>query len=202
MPNFLKHVGQVNATGKKCVVVFRSIPGDVKNCLVVETESLSSVYHDTLIEAVESPSGQAESDFYNFASRSVFHDGVNMLQGMHIKGWLRKFPTEEVTMMPTPDIRIGLAELNAQLDGMTDAGKTTSGAINTPEETNAPGTLSDKQIAAQMRSQASFFRNESERLLREANALDPVDNVVSIVPEQETAPADAPRVKRAYNRKK
>lgn len=202
MPNFLKHVGQVNATGKKCVVVFRSIPGDVKNCLVIETESLSSVYHDTLIEAVESASGQAEADFYNFASRSVFHDGVNMLQGMHIKGWLRKFPTEDVTMMPTPDIRIGLAELNAQLDNMNSAGKTTSSAVNTPEETTAPGTLSDKQIATQMRSQASFFRTESERLLREANTLDPVDNIVSIVPEPETVLADAPRVKRAYNRKK
>lgn len=202
MPNFLKHVGQVNATGKKCVVVFRSIPGDVKNCLVIETESLSSVYHDTLIEAVESASGQAEADFYNFASRSVFHDGVNMLQGMHIKGWLRKFPAEDVTMMPTPDIRIGLAELNAQLDNMNSAGKTTSSAVNTPEETAAQGTLSDKQIATQMRSQASFFRTESERLLREANTLDPVDNIVSIVPEPETVLADAPRVKRAYNRKK
>ena len=199
MPAFLKHVGQVTSTGKKCVVVFRKLPGDDHSCLVVETESLSQLYHDTLIEAVESPGGQAEMDFFNFAQRSVFHDGVNMLEGLHKNGWLKKIATEFVTMMPTPDVRINLAELNKQLDTLDPAGKTTSGSISEPvqqEQTNAPGTLSDQQIANQMRSQATFFKKEAERLYAEAEALDP----------QTTAPVaevkEMPRQKRAYNRKK
>lgn len=200
MPNFIKHVGQVNATGKKCVIVFRSLPSDSNNCLVVETESLPSLYHDTLIEAVESPSAQAETDFYSYAGRSVFHDGINMLQGLHQHGWLRKFPTEEITVKPTPDIGISLVDLNRQLSSLDNASKTTSGSINEPqpvvEETNAPGTLSDSQIANQMRSQAAFFKKEAERLYAEADALDP----------QTTAPVaevtEMPRQKRAYNRKK
>ena len=159
MPTFIKHTGQVNSNGRKCVVVFRKLPGDNSNCLVVETEGLPQLYHDTLIEAVESPAGQAEADFFNFAQRSVFHDGVNMLQGMHQNGWLRKLPTIDVTMMPTPEIKINLSELNTQLDNLDPAGKTTSGSISSPEEpANAPGTLSDQQIANQMRSQAAFFR--------------------------------------------
>lgn len=199
MPAFLKHVGQVTSTGKKCVVVFRTLPGDSNSCLVVETESLPQLYHDTLIEAVESPGGQAEMDFFNYAQRSVFHDGVNMLEGLHKNGWLKKTTTEFVTMMPTPDVRINLAELNRQLGALDPAGKTTSGSINEPvvqEQTNAPGTLSDQQIANQMRSQASFFKKEAERLYAEAEALDP----------QTTAPVaevkEMPRQKRAYNRKK
>ena len=199
MPNFIKHVGQVNATGKKCVIVFRSLPNDSNNCLVVETESLPSLYHDTLIEAVESPSAQAEKDFYNYAGRSVFHDGVNMLQGLHQNGWMRKFATEEITVKPTPDMGISLLDLNRQLSALDPESKTTSGAINTPtpeEPSNAPGTLSDKQIAAQMRSQATFFRNEADRLLKEANDLDP--NVGQKIAEV----TEMPRQKRAYNRKK
>jgi hypothetical protein len=47
-----------------------------------------------------------------------------------------------------------------------------------------------------MRSQAAFFKKEAERLYAEADALDP----------QTTAPiaivTEAPRQKRAYNRKK
>lgn len=198
MPTFIKHTGQVNSTGKKCVVVFRKLPGDGSSCLVVETESLPQLYHDTLIEAVESPAGQAEADFFNFAQRSVFHDGVNMLQGLHQNGWLRKLPTQEVTMMPTPEIKINLAELNTQLDNLDPAGKTTSGSISTPEEpANAPGTLSDTQIANQMRSQAAFFKKEAERLYAEAEALDPQTTVAPTAEVKEM-----PRQKRAYNRKK
>jgi len=203
MPTFIKHTGQVNSNGRKCVVVFRKLPGDNDHCLVVETEALSQLYHDTLIEAVESPAGQAEADFFNFAQRSVFHDGVNMLQGLHQNGWLRKLPTVDVTMMPTPDIKINLSELNTQLDSLENVGKTTSSSINEPasvqntEPANAPGTLSDQQIANQMRSQASFFKREAERLYAEAETLDPQTTAAT----KQTA-TEAPRQKRAYNRKK
>lgn len=166
MPTFTKHVGQVTETGRKCVVVFRSVPGDDNSCLVVETEGLPELYHDTLIEAVESDSAQAEKDFYSFASRSVFHDGTNMLQGMHTNGWLKKLPSSNVVMMPTPDIKINLFDLNQQLD-----------KVNTQEDGDSKGVLSDKQIAGQMRSQAEFFRRESERLMKEAEELDPLPKV-------------------------
>lgn len=160
MPTFIKHVGQVSETGKKCVVVFRRLPDE--HCLVVETEKLPELYHDSLITAVESPSAQAETDFYNFAARSVFHDGQNMLQGLHKNGWLKKFPTSDVLMMPTPEVKIKLSDLNAQLE-----------AVGGEPDESSKGVLSDRQIAAQLRSQANFFRKEAERLLQEAENLDP-----------------------------
>ncbi len=177
MPQFIKHVGQIDSTGKKCVVVFREIPGDTNSCLVVETEKLPQLYHDDLINAVEGDSAQEDMDFFKYAARSTFHDGRNMLEAMHVSGWLRKISTTEVTMLPTREIKIRLDDLNKQLGQLNSEGRTTSGDISgntqVEEPANAPGTLSDQQIANQMRSQAAYFRKEAERLLAEAAALDP-----------------------------
>jgi len=193
MPTFLKHVGQVASTGKKCVVVFRTIPGEETSCLVVETEVLGTNYHDNLLEAIESLGGQEDIDFYKYAQRNTFFDGRNMLEAMHVSGWLKKFPTSEIIMMPTPEIKIGLSELNAQLN-QNDPGRTTSSDISQSESKPA-GVLDDKDIANQMRSQATFFRSEAERLLKEASALDPQTVTASPV-------AEAPKPKRAYTKKK
>ncbi len=177
MPQFLKHVGQIDSTGKKCVVVFREIPGEESSCLVVETESLPQLYHDDLINAVESDSAQEDMDFYKYASRTVLHDGRNMLEAFHLSGWLKKLPNNQVTMLPTREVSIRLNELNSQINQLNNAGKTTSGDVNgnvpVVEETKPAGVLDDKQIADQMRSQAAYFRKEAERLLAEADALDP-----------------------------
>ena len=200
MPAFLKHVGQVSSTGKKCVVVFRSIPGEDSSCLVVETEGLATNYHDNLVEAVESPSGQEDVDFYKYAQRIKFFDGRNMLEAMHQSGWLRKYSTNEIIMMPTQELKIGLNELNVQLNQNT-AGRTSSGDIGQSESKPA-GVLDDKDIANQMRSQAAFFRSEAERLLKEASSLDPIVGNTSSEAVTASVVPEAPKPKRAYNRKK
>jgi hypothetical protein len=199
MPTFLKHVAQVASTGKKCVVVFRTIPGEETSCLVVETEGLATNYHDNLVEAVESPSGQEDIDFYKYAQRSTFFDGRNMLEAMHQSGWLKKYSTNDVIMMPTPEIKIGLNELNAQLN-QNNAGRTTSGDIGQSESKPA-GVLDDSQIANQMRSQAAFFKQEAERLYKEAEAMDP-QTTAPLTATPASNVAEAPKPKRAYNKKK
>jgi hypothetical protein len=187
MPKFIKHVGQVSDSGKKCVVIFRSIPGEENSCLVIETEGLSSQYHDNLLEAVESTSGQEDVDFFKYAQRSTFFDGRNMLEAMHLSGWLKKYPTSNVIMTPTREISIGLNELNVQLGQNDDTGRTTSSSINASEGKPA-GVLDDKDLANQMRSQAAFFKGEADRLLREAEALHPstltTSNITPAEPEK------------------
>jgi hypothetical protein len=185
-------------------VVFREIPGDEHSCLVVETEQLNPTYHDSLMEAVESITGQEDMDFYKYANRSVFPDGRNMLEALHLSGWLRKVATSEITMLPTPEMKIKLNELNNQLSQLNDAGKTTSSSVSQSSEepaqaSNPPGTLSDSQIANQMRSQAAFFKKEAERLYAEADTLDP--QTTGPVTESVT-PLPEVRVKRKYTKKK
>ena len=59
----LKHVGRVIATGKKCIVAYRTLPGDAYNCLIVPTENLPDSYHDAIINLVESNGGQEAYEF-------------------------------------------------------------------------------------------------------------------------------------------
>jgi hypothetical protein len=201
MPEFIKHVGQVNSTGKKCVVVFREIPGAADSCLVVETETLPQLYHDDVISAVESAAAQEDMDFFKYATRSTLHDGRNMLEAMHLSGWMKKLPTSEVTMLPTREIKISLHDLNKQLSSLNKDGRTTSGDISADEEPSTPaGVLDDAKIANQMRSQAAYFHKEAQRLLAEAEALDP-KTTAPVVTETVTANPEV-RVKRKYTKKK
>jgi len=200
MPTFLKHVGQVTSTNKKCVVVFRAIPDDPSSCLVVETESLDDLYHTDLQSAVESTGAQETVDFYTYAQRTMFHDGRNMLSALHQSGRLRKILTNNVTMMPSIGVSIQLDELNKQLGQLnqaSDAGKTSSGDISQSsqavQELKPVGVLDNADIAAQMRSQADFFKKEADRLLKEADELSPSEKVLV---------AEAPSAKRKYTKKK
>jgi hypothetical protein len=191
---FIKHIGQTVDTNKKCIVVFRSIPGDEGNCLVVETEALPANYHDKLIEAVESPTAQSEMDFYNFAQREVFHDGNNMLQALHNFGWLKKKQVDQIEMMPAPGVAINLRELNNQLAGIKEQA--------TAKEEKTAGVLSDKDIANQMRNQAIYYKKEAERLYAEAEALDPQTTESIPTVQVQTATVNAGEVKRGRGRPK
>jgi hypothetical protein len=179
-------------------VVFREVPGDTSSCLIVETESLPQQYHDDLMTAVESESAQSDLDFYKYASRSSFHDGRNMLEALHLSGWLKKSSSGDITMLPTRDISIKLNELNSQISDLDNTGRTTSGDISGQAEvaeTKSPGVLDDSQLANQMRSQAAYFQKEAQRLLAEAEALDPAKAVTAV-----SSPDVKP--KRKYTKKK
>lgn len=111
MENF-KHIGRIVSTGRKCLVVFRTIPNDAFSCLVVQTESLTPDYHDQLIKLVESPAAQNSNEFSEVLARALFSDGSTMLPVLHVKGLLAKVPTDQVEMLPNPQTSILLSELN------------------------------------------------------------------------------------------
>lgn len=108
----LKHVGRIRATGKKCLVAFRTLPGDAYSCLIVPTENLEDEKHDALIQLVESTSGQTVNEFAEALSRAKFPDGSTMLPNLHATRRLLKVPTDQVEMTPNFQVSISLAELN------------------------------------------------------------------------------------------
>lgn len=196
MAQFIKHVG-VNGQGKKCVVVFREVPGDSEFALVVPTEALPTLYHDDLIAAIENVNCQKDLDPSDFLFRQSFHDGTNMLNTMHQKGWLVKVPTKSIAMTPKPGVEINLVELNKQLKQIQNEqaaqGSTRSSDVaNNAPANNPPGVISDEQLATRYRRQAAQFKAEAERLLKEAEELDPkgaavvapVSPSLSVVPQE------------------
>ena len=108
----LKHVGRVIATGKKCIVAYRTLPGDAYYCLIVPTENLPDSYHDSLINLVESNAGQEAHEFAEALARRTFSDGSVMLAALHAAGRLIKAPTSAIEMMPATGVSIVLSELN------------------------------------------------------------------------------------------
>mgnify|MGYP000592642687 CR=1 FL=1 len=196
----LKHIGQVTNTGIKCVVVFREIydeRGNVQDkdhCLVVETDRLPDYAHDDVVRVVESAAGQEASEFFEIANRSYFSDGAPMLQEMHKRGWIKKYPTTNITLTPNRSTGVSLSEVNEvirkQRTGMSeqdirntmvndtdqpprtqttlDPTQTIDQAVNTGEQ-----ALDDSAIAQGLLSQAETFLAEAERLQAEAYEMDP-----------------------------
>jgi hypothetical protein len=108
----LKHIGRVKSTNKKVLVAYRTIPGDAHYCLVVPTENMPDIYHDAIINLVESSAGQDAYEFAEVLDRTQFPDGSRMLPSLHATGRLIKVPTSSVEMTPTTGYSILLSELN------------------------------------------------------------------------------------------
>jgi len=108
----LKHVGRVKATNKKCVIAYRTLPGDAYSCLIIPTENMPDIYHDAIINLVESTAGQESNEFAEALDRTQFPDGSRMLPWLHVNNRLIKAPTASVEMTPAPGVGVLLSELN------------------------------------------------------------------------------------------
>ena len=115
-----KHAGQLLNTGVRVAVVFRKLPNDENNCLIVETERLPDSYHDYLIQCLNSKESVETNDFYEVLNRRTFPDGLNCLTALHQRGYLRKEPVTNITMLPLPGQAVPLALINATIDKKVD----------------------------------------------------------------------------------
>jgi hypothetical protein len=192
MARNIKHVGQLTNTGRRCVVVFREIPNEPDNCLIVDTDALQDWMHDDVINSVESQGAQQSANFYEYAQRAVFTDGSNMLQAMHARKLLVKVPTSLVKMTPNNTDSIMLDELNRlvrEQNGdkpaiqpvkdpnlLNVAGKDVTEAVSDyvdPKSTTADATPTDADLAKSFLSQAETFEAEAQNLREQAYEMDP-----------------------------
>jgi hypothetical protein len=206
----IKHVGRVRGSGRKCLVVFRTLPNDAFNCLVVLTEHLHPTYHDALINLVESNAGQTSFEFADVLARSVFSDGTQMLQSLHLQGMLTKLPTDQIEMVPNSSTSIVLSELNqliaesrgcsvqdlaiqdtkkaevteiAQVKDITPKQEIVEDAVTV----NTEQPLSDEDLAKKYRSDADRLAKEAAALRRMAEELVPAKKKSSKSSEASTA---------------
>ena len=190
MSTNIKHVGVLSNTGKKVVVVFRELPDDPSNCLVVDVDALPDWMHDDIINAVEEPGAQNTANFYEYAERKYMADGTNMLQTLHSTGRLNKQPTDNVKMTPNNSDSVGLTELNnlvrennanapvvSEPLGDSPARKDTT--IRNVVEDIAQGPagtnegLDDTAIAKSLLAQAKGFEVEAKNLKAQAYEMVP-----------------------------
>jgi hypothetical protein len=184
----IKHVGRVRSNGKKCLVVFRTLPGDAYSCLITPTENLPDSYHDALINLVESTGGQNANEFGEVLARSLFPDGSIMLSALHTQQRLIKVSTDQIDMIPNSTTRVQLSELNqiiAEQQGVSvDALAIRSSIAEAPRaETKiedvatvqaVPKTTvaeTDPTTFDSPEAEAKFYRSQADKLANEAAAM-------------------------------
>lgn len=229
--SFLRHVGKQG--DRKVAVIFREVPGESHMCLVTYTETLNQHIHDPLIRTIESDIGQNSENLADALNRSYTQDGKPILQTLHVEGLLKKIRTEQVVMTPAPNTKIKLDELNKILDEMKlgeDAVKRlsemdASRGLQDPADVarrmrgdkvppaNLMGSsdaLGDTALAQQrlqqaqrMAAEARGLLAESDRLMAEAQQMDPSLAPAPVKAKAKTtkataeAPAKAPRKTKA-----
>lgn len=182
----MKHVGKMKNNSARVVTVFRTLPGDHTNCLVVGTQGLTDSYHDSLMSLIESETGQQANELADILAVRKFPDGSNMLNYLHVNGLLRKVSTTMVLMTPSTQVQIPLDELNeliATQKGTTvdklsvNDGKSISKNESKKAEIIDSSIITDSLpinlTPAEMRSRADALYKEAAKLRKEADDIDP-----------------------------
>jgi|694.fasta_scaffold10578_15 hypothetical protein len=192
MATNLKHVGRIKSTGRRCMVVFRTLPNDAFNCLIIQSESLEPDYHDQLISLVESPAAQNANEFSEVLARSMFSDGSTMLPSLHVKGLLTKVATDQVELVPNMQTTILLSDLNqaiAEQQGVSvqdlamrgspkeaaevqEIAKVQKVPPTTPEldegRTTSSSVNQQDQTFETPESEAKYYRSQADKLAKQA----------------------------------
>ena len=189
----LKHIGKMNNTGAKVLVVFRTLPGESNKALVLPVTQLPDMYHDAIMTLVETDQSQDSFEFGEIMFMRHFPDGRPMLQSMQQDGRLIKVETKDVVMTPTFNDAIILSELNVliaeQKNCAVDDLCTFVNGGNARNQTKKPDQvvveekkieasvpvepLTDTDIARSYRSQADAMYKEAAKLRKQADDLDP-----------------------------
>jgi hypothetical protein len=185
--NKMKHVGKMKNNDAPVVIVFRTIPGDPHNCLVVGTQGLGPTHHDALMTEIQTPESQGAFELATILATRRFPDNSEMLAWLHFNKKLRKIATKDVIVTPTPSQSISLDELNKliaeqkgiSLEELAGGKKTDITEIAQITETpvaNIAGeveVLDDTKLAKSLRSQADALFKEAQTLRKQADDLDP-----------------------------
>jgi hypothetical protein len=189
----LKHIGKMKNTGEKVLDIFRTLPGESNMALVLATSTLPDIYHDALIQLVESDQAQDANEFGEIMFIRRFPDGRSMLLAMQQDSRLKKVATDTVIMTPTLSASIPLDQLNviiaeqrgvavgdlaSLVNGGTAADRDSVKAQPVAEsakveEVKTSEVLTDKDLARSYRSQADAMYKEAAKLRKQADDLDP-----------------------------
>lgn len=173
----LKHLGHDANTKRKYIVVFRELPNDQENALVVDTSTLLDRYHDGLMSAIESLEAQNNNDCYDVLNRKYFFDGESILQTLHRKNWLKKIPVDQVILTPAPGKAIPLKEHNAAMASTAEAFAPAPDQAEMPRPSDPQQPMSEEEnIRGQARNliiQAQLMEEDARRKRAQAEQLSP-----------------------------
>ena len=184
MADVMKHVAEWQS--RKCLVLFREVPGEPENALVVMSGELGTTQHDELVREVESLEAQNNNNLADVLNGRNFSDGRIMLRALHEDKLITKVPVNEVVMLPTTKDRVPLEDLNKAIADI-EAGKENekpqfadTSEIDAINQVERPRALSEREaeeqleIAQSLLVQADLIEADVERvqqqMLADANS--------------------------------
>lgn len=184
MAEMTKHVGLYG--DKPCVVVFRELPEEADQALIVISDSLEGQLHDDIMSVVDSPEGQESNNVSEVFFRRRLTDGENMLEALHTRGKLTKVPVDMVKLTPAPNQSVELAEVNAELSKIETGSNpplVTEQNVENLSQGDVPVDEAEdsNQVAQNLLSQASLLREDAKVLLGDADAKE--EEAYKIAPE-------------------
>ena len=184
MAEMTKHVGLYG--DKPCVVVFRQLPEEADQALIVISDSLEGQFHDDIMSVVDSPEGQESNNVSEVFFRRRLTDGENMLEALHTRGKLTKVPVDMVKLTPAPNQSVELAEVNAELQKIETGSNpplVTEQNVENLSQGDVPVDEAEDQtqVAQNLLSQASLLREDAKVLLGDADVKE--EEAYKIAPE-------------------
>ena len=171
MADIMKHVGSYGE--KPCVVVFREVPNEPENCLIVESASLEDSKHDDLMNVVASLEAQESNNVSEVLSRRQFTDGTNMLNDLHFSKKLIKVPVDMVFLTPTPSQKISLQEVNAEINKLETGSNPPLNVDVDPETLQTPNPVEvqgDASAEEGLLVQAEMIEQDAKQLMEDAES--------------------------------
>ena len=178
----MKHVGKMKNNAARVAVVYRTLPDESSNALVVGTNGLPDAYHDALMSVIESEAGQQANELADILATRRFPDGDVMLSWLHARGQLKKVPTNLVLMTPNSQTQIPLNDLNQMIAdqkgitvdelAITDGSQTPSkGKKAAKEEIIVDDIIVETAPVAEAPVTAADLRSMADKLFKEAQNL-------------------------------
>lgn len=158
----LKHIGRHG--DRKVAILFREVPNEDHMCLVCYPETLPTHIHDSIMKTLESDVGQQATNLADALHRNLLPDGRPQLEALHKEGMIKKVPSNQVIVTPTPQSSVKLDELNKIIREMEQGEE----AIKRLQELDDATGFVDP---AQKRKAEAEFKRAQER---KAQGLEPV----------------------------
>jgi len=189
MAEVLKHVGKVGE--KPVVIVYREVPNEPENALVVETGSLEPDQHDALMNVVQSAEAQESNNISEVLHRRTFPDGSNMLTSLHFSKKIVKTRVNMVNLTPTPQQVVPLEDVNKEIRKIETQ---SNPPLNTEIEPTANLPLETDPTLASANAQTTTESNEdptevAKGMLRQAMLME--DDIVAMQKDIDQKKAEA-----------
>jgi hypothetical protein len=175
MATFTKHLGVIKNTGTKVAVVFREVPDEPSNCLVIDLDKIPDSQKEAVLRVIHSDDAQKTVNLYEALEAKKEQSGISYLNVLHQLGLIKKVSVESIVMTPTGNQNVPLAYIN-QLENEkaapTEEVKTVGETVVIEESVLASKSFdayseTEKQARAQMLMDQAYRLEENAVKLRE-----------------------------------